>query len=294
MTVANVLVVGAAGQTGKHILKALLQEKEAKWAVKACIFSDGREEQEKALSKFEGLDVVTLEAHNVDKLAEAMKEADEIVIVPPATADKFTIMKSCIQASRKAKVGFVLLVSMYGADEPDFLFGQQFKDIEEAIKSEADFKSYCIIRPQFYVQNLLLLKDMVKKGQLPVPIGSGKFAPIDADDMGLAVCKILKEPSKHQGKCYNLTGPVAMSTEEMAKKLSELVGQEVKASDDTATAKAHLKQSIPATELLGVLELYQVIAAGKLNQCTEDAEKLLGTKWTTFEQWAKEHVDFFK
>jgi len=186
------------------------------------------------------------------------------------------------------------MISMYGAEEPDFIFGHQFLTLEKMMKQEEGFRSYCIVRPQYYVQNLLLLRDLVKKGTLPIPIGNGRFAPIDADDVGLAVCKILKEPGKYAGKVFNLTGPKALTTAEIAKALGTVIGQEVKASDDAAVAKAHLKQAIPPTELLGVLELYQVIAQGKLNETTGDAEAILGHKGTDFAQWAKDHTEFFK
>lgn len=294
MTVAKVLVVGAAGQTGKHILKALMQDKEAKWSVQAGIFAQEKEEQERSLSKFEGLETVVLDWSDQEKLVERMRDVEEVVLVPPPNAYKMLIMQHCIKAAQKARVKFVCMVSMYGAEEPDFVFGHQFHELEEMAKAEGGFRSFCIVRPQYYVQNLLLLRDLVKKGTLPIPIGKERFAPIDADDVGLAVAKILKEPSQHAGKVYNLTGPAAMSTAEMAKVLGQVSGQSVTPSDDAAVAKAHLKQAIPPTELLGVLELYQVIAAGKLTETTNDAETLLGEKGTPFETWAKEHVEFFK
>ncbi len=294
MTVSNVLVIGAAGQTGKHILKVLVQDKDAKWTVRAGVFSKDREEQEKSLSKFEGLEHVVLDWTNIDQLVQCMRDADEVVLVPPPSNEKFLVMHNLISAAHKARVKFLVMISMYGADDPNFVFGQQFLQLEEMLKSEAEFRSHCIIRPQYYVQNLLLLRDLVRKGQLPIPIGSGRFAPIDADDVGMAVCKILKEPGHHAGKVYNLTGPTALTTEEMAKTLDEIIGQDVKPSDDANTAKAHLKQAIPPAELLGVLELYQLVADGKLNEVSDDTETLLSQKGTTFDKWAKDHVDFFK
>lgn len=294
MTVAKVLVVGAAGQTGKHILKALLQDKEAKWTVQAAICAQQQEEQKRSLSKFEGLETIPVDWYDRSQLVECMRDVDEVVLVPPSKPDKMLITERCIKAAREARVKFVCLISMYGADEPDFVYGHQFLELEEMAKAEEGFRSFCIVRPQYYVQNLLLLRDLVKKGTLPIPIGRERFAPIDADDVGLAVARILREPAQHVGKVYNLTGPAAMSTEEMAKVLGQARGQSVAPSDDAAVAKAHLKQAIPPSELLGVLELYQVIAAGKLNGTTSDAETLLGKKGTSFETWAKEHIEFFK
>lgn len=293
MTVANVLVIGAAGVTGKHILKALKADKETKWDIKAGILMhENREEQEKAFSKFE-VKTVELDTHNPDHCVEVMRDVDELVIVPPPSMEKMGCVKCCITAAGKAKVKFVVLVSMYGADESDFLFGETYKQLEECLNAP-DYPAHCIVRPQYYVQNLLLLRDMVRKGELPIPIGRGKFAPIDADDVGDAVCTILKNPSVHAGKVYNLTGPKSLTAEEMAVIFSKITNTTIKAKDDPSLAKAHLKQSIPAPEILGVLELYQVIATGKLGETSKDLTMLIGREGTTLDQWTKEHVEMFK
>lgn len=294
MTTAKVLVVGAAGQTGKHILKALIEDKEAKWTPLAGIFAQDKEEQERSLSKFENVTRVVMDWHNEEQMVQNLRDVDEVVLVLPPTADKKAVMQACIRAIHAARVKFTVMISMYGVDERDFVFGQMYHEVEASLKSEAEFRAHCIVRPQYYVQNVLLLRDMIKKGQLPFPIGGGRFAPIDADDVGQAVCTILKNPIQHSGKVYNLTGPAALTSEEMAKTFSELTGQEVKVNDSTSIAKAHLKQAIPSAELLGVLELYQVIADGKLGETSPDLEHLLGRRGCSLEQWAKVHVEFFK
>lgn len=293
MTVANFLIVGGAGVTGKHILKSMKASKETKWDIKAAVLvSENREEQERAFSKLE-VTTVPLDPSNIDGCIQVMKDVDELVIIPPPSMDKLECVKHCLKSAEKAKVKFVVLVSMYGVDEPDFLFGEAYRQLEECMK-DPNYPAHCIVRPQYYVQNLLLLRDQVRKGELPFPIGKGKFAPIDADDVGDVVCKILKEPSAHAGKIYNLTGPDSMTSDQIAKVFSKVIGTEVKPTDDAVTAKSHLKQSIPSHELLGVLELYQVIASGKLSESTKDAEHLLGHPGTSMEQWAKEHVEMFK
>lgn len=295
MTVAQVLVVGAAGVTGQHIIKAVKASKDTKWEVRAGILAhEHKEEQERALGKFEIATVPIDCTHNVDACAEAMKDVEELVVIPPpGLMEKAGQVKCLLEAAKKAKVKFVLLVSMYGVDEPDFIFGQTYRQFEECMGA-ADFPAHCIVRPQYYVQNLLLLRDRVRKGDLPFPIGSGKFAPIDADDVGEAVCAILKNPSAHAGKVYNLTGPKAMTAEDIAQVFSKVTGKTIKATDDATTAKAHLKQSISPSELLGILELYQVVASGKLCEVSKDAESLLGHPGTSLEQWAKEHEEMFK
>jgi len=103
MTQAKVLIVGAAGQTGKHILKALIQEKDTKWSIQAGIFTEEGEEQERSLQKFEGLEKVRLDWHNLEQLATHMRDVDELILIPPPKAEKIAVMMACIQAAHKAR-----------------------------------------------------------------------------------------------------------------------------------------------------------------------------------------------
>ena len=62
------------------------------------------------------------------------------------------------------------------------------------------------IRPTYFAEWLLYLAPMIKAGLLHVPFGTGKHAPIAAEDQGRVIAGILADPAPHAGKVYRCTG----------------------------------------------------------------------------------------
>ena len=68
---------------------------------------------------------------------------------------------------------------------------------------------------------------MIKAGLLHVPFGTGKHAPIAAEDQGRVIVGILEDPAPHKGGIYPLFGPVEYTYEETARVLSRVLGKDV-------------------------------------------------------------------
>jgi len=83
------------------------------------------------------------------------------------------------------------------------------------------------IRPTYFAEWLLYLAPMIKGGLLHVPFGTGKHAPIAAEDQGRVIAGILEDPAAHTGKIYPLFGPVEYTYEETAQVLSRVLGKDV-------------------------------------------------------------------
>ena len=96
---------------------------------------------------------------------------------------------------------------------------------------------------------------MIKTGRLHVPFGTGKHAPITAEDQGRVIAGILEDPAPHGGKIYPLYGPVEYTYQETAQILSRVLGKRVEykqvdfeefketlQSGEKASAKAKLRQ----------------------------------------------------
>jgi uncharacterized protein YbjT (DUF2867 family) len=60
-----------------------------------------------------------------------------------------------------------------------------------------------------------------------VPFGTGKHAPITAEDQGRVIAGILEDPAPHKGAVYPLYGPVEYTYEETAAVLSRVLGKPV-------------------------------------------------------------------
>ena len=56
------------------------------------------------------------------------------------------------------------------------------------------------IRPTYFAEWLLYLAPMIKAGLLHVPFGTGKHAPIAAEDQGRVIAGILEDPAPHRAR----------------------------------------------------------------------------------------------
>ena len=85
------------------------------------------------------------------------------------------------------------------------------------------------IRPTYFAEWLLYVAPMIKAGLLHVPFGTGKHAPITAEDQGRVIAGILDDqaPEKHKGAIYPLYGPVEYTYEETAAVLGRVLGKPV-------------------------------------------------------------------
>ena len=83
------------------------------------------------------------------------------------------------------------------------------------------------IRPTYFAEWLLYLAPMIRAGLLHVPFGTGRHAPIVAEDQARVIVCILEDPASHRGKIYPLYGPVEFTYQEIAQVLSRVLGKDV-------------------------------------------------------------------
>ena len=83
------------------------------------------------------------------------------------------------------------------------------------------------LRPTLFAESLLVLAPMIRAGLLHVPFGTGRHAPITAEDQARVIVGILEDPPSHRGKIYPLYGPVEFTYKEIAQVLSRVLGKDV-------------------------------------------------------------------
>ena len=69
--------------------------------------------------------------------------------------------------------------------------------------------------------------DLIKAGTLRLPFGTGKHAPIAAEDQARVITKILLAPDEHKGKVYPLYGEKEYTFAEIAIEIAKVIGKPV-------------------------------------------------------------------
>lgn len=292
----KIFITGASGQTGIHVLKHLSQiaADQSKYQVCAGVYSERVESAKQFVQQCcSSAQICPIDADDVDSLVEAFRGVDDLFIVPTATDYKVAHARNYIRAAKRAGVKFVLLLSMTGADARNYLFADQFRDIEETLQREG-IENYCVLRSNFYMQNLLLYRDQLRQGVLPLPIHQGKFNPVDVDDIGRAARVILQDCAPHKGKWYNLTGPQALSGQEMAEQFSKVLAAKISWQDiPRSEARSILRaMNVPASEAQGLLEFYDLVQKKELaaeEQAKNDFKSITGEEPTSLSEFLSRH-----
>ena len=68
---------------------------------------------------------------------------------------------------------------------------------------------------------------MIRAGLLHVPFGTGRHAPIAAEDQASVIVSILEDPASHRCKIYPLYGPAEFTHKEIAQLLGRVLGKDV-------------------------------------------------------------------
>ena len=274
-----------------HVLKHLSPHGD-RFEIIAGVYSERSESlQESVKQCCSSARVCPIDADDIEALVEAFKGVDDLFIVPTATDYKVAHARNYLRAAKRAGVKFVLLLSMTGAEARNYLFADQFRDIEETLQREG-IESYCVLRSNFYMQNLLLYREQLKQGALPLPIHEGAFNPVDVDDIGRAATVILSDCAAHRGKWYNLTGPKALTGPDMAASFSRTLNTKIAWQDiPRAAARSILRQmQVPASEAQGLLEFYELVQRKEVaEQEKNDFKTITGQESTSLEQFLERH-----
>jgi uncharacterized protein YbjT (DUF2867 family) len=279
MTKPKVCITSVDGFTGYEIAKLLATEPGFKDKIQ-CICATAEDESEAIDLKDKG--VTICKAKSSSDYAGIFEKADTVVLIPPSRKDKAEHAKNLINAASEAKVKNCIVISMAATDMADLKSHHlcEFQKIEHLVK-QANFEHWLILRANFYAQNLLLYKEQIKKGILPIPIGDGKFAPSDLVDVAEATTLLLSDPDKmkeYSGQLLTLTGPTAMSGQQMAQHMSKIVGKEIKFEDisnnEASKILSHIEM-LDESEKLLLLEFYDLVKQHRANFVTAHVFKAL-------------------
>ncbi len=287
MTAKKIFITGAAGKTGINTIK-WLSESAQDLDIYAGIHREFQVRQEDLLKGY-NVKTCVLEPRDPKVLAEQLRDVEQLFLIPCPTDDKFIIAKNIIDAAKIAGVRSVLLLSVLGADLKENKWGQTFKQMEDYLKASG--LSWCILRANLYVQYLLLSKTEIKKGVLALPLGEGKFAPIDVADVGCAARQILRDCQGHCNKTYELSGPEALSGPQIASAFSKALKMPIQYRNvSPEEARSVWKvDHVADDEVRGFLDFYALAKVNTFDKATKTFTAITGIPPMALEQSLEKH-----
>ena len=220
MIQGKVLVTGATGDTGRATVDELLAR-----GHRVRALAHGQDERSKRLQE-RGVEVVSGDLLDFGQVKAALNGVRRAYFVYPIRPGILQATAYFAQAAKEAGVDGIVNMSQKSAREDAKSHAATDHWLAERV---FDWSGVTVahIRPTYFAEWLLYLAPMIKAGRLHVPFGTGKHAPIAAEDQARVIAGILEDPATHNGKVYPLFGPVEYTYQETAQVLSRVLGKDV-------------------------------------------------------------------
>ena len=272
------LVIGASGTVGSALVDLLGREGHAVRAATS---------RKDAAGARDGVEWVYLNLATGAGLEEAFAGVDgAFLMAPPGHADQHGIVSPLIAEAKRRGLGKVVLMTAMGADAADTPFRRAELELERS------GLRYNIIRPNWFMQNFgtFWLAGIRDEGRIALPVGQGRASFIDARDIAAVAARLLATHD-HDGRDFDLTGPVALDHAAVARILSEATGRTVRFEDiDPAILrKGLLAGGVPADYAEFLLVILDYLKQGYAERTTGAVKELLGREPIRLEQYAREH-----
>jgi uncharacterized protein YbjT (DUF2867 family) len=191
------------------------------------------------------------------------------------TPDRVAQHITCVDAAVTAGVRHLVYVSFFGA-APDatFTLARDHWATEEHIRSSGI--AYTILRDNIYIDFLPLLVD--ETGVIRGPAGDGRVAAVAQDDIADVAAAVLRDPARHEAATYHLTGPAALSLDEVAATLTRATGRTVRYQPESL-AEAYASRArygAPDWQVDAWVSTYTAIGAGELAGVSDDVARVAG------------------
>jgi uncharacterized protein YbjT (DUF2867 family) len=241
-----------------------------------------------------GAEAVVGDLDRPETLAPAFAGVERVFLVRPMDLEGAARDSAVIEAARAAGVRHV--VKLHGAvrHAADVLGEQDQASIQTLRDSGL---AWTLFSPQTVMEtNLFGQADAIRAtGAMWGTAGDGRAAMVAADDCGRAGAVVLTTDG-HEGREYEITGPVALSFAEIAEAMTRVFGRPIAYNDiPEEDFRAGLIESGMTEEEaeVGVLVHFRAFRRGDAELVTSDYEDLTGQAPTTIDAWLEANAAAF-
>jgi uncharacterized protein YbjT (DUF2867 family) len=284
-----ILITGGTGTTGRDVVREL--SRLGAKGVRVLARDAGRA----GFAREAGFEVAEGDFDRPETLDAALEGVDTAFLLTGLTPDTVGQQTTFIEAAKRAGVGRVVKLSAIGASmSAPGGFAKWHGEAEDRLRESG--LAWTMLRPNFFMQNLLMqAATIAAEGVIYQPVGDGRASFVDTRDVAAVAARVLTEDG-HEGKSYDLTGPSALSYHDVAAKLSDATGREIKyapISPEQFRAGA-LAQGLPEWLVDALEVLNDTFAAGRAAAVTDSVREVARKEPNTFDQFARDYAEAFR
>lgn len=284
----KILVTGATGQVGAHLVRALAEK-----GVPQRAFVRNPERAAHVL----GPDVELAVGDFADpaSIARAMDGVDRVFLACGNAPGQIEYECAVIDEAASAGVSRIVKLSGPRAEvDSALIFERWHGEIERYLVRSG--LPRVVLRPRSYMTNLLAYAETVRQaGQVFATAGPAAITYVDVYDVAAVAAVVLVEEG-HEGRIYEPSGPEAITHDQIATDIGAAIGSRVSYVDvhEEVARQAMLAEGMPEAVTEFILGFFASVRTGSLAQPTDAVRTLTGREPRTFGQFARDHVALFR
>ena len=282
-----ILVIGARSKIGSALIGELVTKGEA---VRALVRSG---EVKGALP--EAVETVTGDLADLESLRLALRGIDRMFLLCGPTREEVALNRNAIDVAKEVGVRLLVRSSILGSDA-----GSQATFVRDHGACDAYLLAsglpHAIVRPNLFSQNVSenTIPSIDADGNFYVNAGDARISLTDTRDVAAVAATLLSEPG-HENQIFDVTGPEALSYDDVATKVSQALGRTITFVDtlDEAVKGALLGFGMDEWLVGALVDLYQDYRRsgtdGYAAQVTDTVERVTGQPAHSLDQLLAEH-----
>ena len=281
------LVTGATGAVGSHVVRELREH-----GIEPRAFVRDREKAGRMLGEDVELAVGSFEDRG--SLDRALDGVDGLFLACANVSEQVEHECAAIDAATAAGVRRIVKLSgPRAAVDSWVLFERWHGEIERHLLGSG--VPWVLLRPSAYMTNLLGSADAVRHtGKLFAPAGTARITYVDPRDVAAAAAAALAVEA-HEGSTYTVTGPEAITYEQIARDLSAATGRQIEYVDIPYDAAREVMLGAGLSQMMAdsIVDTFLRMQEGAMADATEAVRTLTGREARTFGHFAREHAAQF-
>ena len=282
-----ILVTGATGNVGSAVVAEL-------WAKGEAVRAFVRNEERARERLPDGVELAVGAFEDSASIARALEAVDAVFLSSGDHPNKVGHETAMIDAAAAKGVGRLVKTSTVGAEKgsplPPFDWHGR---IEEHL--HASGIASVVLQSSFYMTNLLASADPIRQmGKLFAPLAGAEIAMIDPRDTG-AVGAAAVTTNRYDGQTLELTGPEAITYEQVADELSAATGHTVEFVNipDEAARQTFVDIGLPDWLVAHFDHLFPLLRSGVVATPTDAVRAVTGREPRSFAEWTRDHAAAF-
>jgi uncharacterized protein YbjT (DUF2867 family) len=140
------------------------------------------------------------------------------------------------------------------------------------------------------MSNLIGNAEAIKNGSLPSAFGDGRVSFVDPRDVGEMIARALVDP-RYEGETWTFGGPAALSYDEVAATLSEVLGRPIAhvRLDEQAFRNLAARAGLPAHVVETISEAARLAPEGVFVASDDAIRRVLGRPASPLRDWVERH-----